>query len=83
MNTGFGIMLFLFLCFQVLYDSFATLWTIARKAPLSMEFPKQAYLSGLPFASSGDLPDLGIEPASPALAGQFFPTELPGKPRIT
>ena len=44
---------------------------------LSMEFSRQEYWSGLPFPSSGDLPDLGIEPASlvsPALAGRFFTT---------
>ena len=35
------------------------------KAPLSMEFPKQQYWSGLPFLSPGDLPDPGIEPTSP------------------
>ena len=32
------------------------------------------------FPNPGDLPDIGIEPASPALAGRFFTTELPGKP---
>ena len=45
-----------------------------------MGFPRQEYLSGLPFSSPGDLPDTGIEPASPALAGGFFATEPPGKP---
>ena len=35
---------------------------------------------GGPFPSSGDLPDPGIEPAFPALAGRFFTTEPPGKP---
>ena len=33
-----------------------------------MRFPRQAYWCGLPFPSPGDLPDLGIEPVSPALA---------------
>ena len=51
---------------------FATPWTVARQAPLSMGFSRQEYWSGLPFASPGDLPDLGIEPTSPALAGGFF-----------
>ena len=38
---------------------------------------------GYPFPSPGDLPNLGIEPASPALAGRFFTTEPPGKPEIS
>ena len=45
---------------------FATLWTIAQQASLSMGFPKQEYWSGLPFSSPGDLPDPGIKPRSPA-----------------
>ena len=56
---------------------FGTPWTVARQAPLSMGFFKQEYWSGLPFPSPGDLPDLGIKPASfasPALAGRFFTT---------
>ena len=44
-----------------------------------MGFPRQEYWSGLPFPSPGDLPIPGIKPASPALAGGFFTTELPGK----
>ena len=47
-----------------------------------MGFPRQEYWSGLPFPSPGDLPDPGIEPMSPALAGGFFTTEPPGKPKI-
>ena len=43
-------------------------------------FPRQEYWSGLSFPSPGDLPNPGIEPMSPALAGGFFTTELPGKP---
>ena len=57
---------------------FVTPWTAARQAPLSTEFTKQEYWSGLPFTASGDLPDPGIEPVSPvspALAGGFFTTE--------
>ena len=38
--------------------------TVARQAPLSMECPRQEYWSGLPFPSSGDLPDPGIKPRS-------------------
>ena len=61
---------------------FVTLWTVARKAPLSLGFPRQEYCSGLPFPSPRDLPHLGIKPESPvsvALTGEFFSTEPPGK----
>ena len=51
---------------------FATLWTVAHQAPLSMGFSRQEYWSGLPFPSPGDLPHPVIEPVSPALAGRFF-----------
>ena len=46
-----------------------------------MGFSMQEYWSGLPFPSPGDLPDRGIEPEFPALAGRFFTTEPPGKPK--
>ena len=59
---------------------FATPWTVARQAPLSMGFPRREYWSGLPFPSPGDLLDPGIQPASPSLAGGFFTTEPLGKP---
>ena len=51
--------------------------------PLSMGFPRQEYWSGLPFSSPGDLPNPGIEPLSPMLAGRFFTTEPPGKPSLS
>ena len=54
--------------------------TAVRQALLSMGFSRQEYWSGLPFPFPGDLPDPGIEPNSPALAGGFFTTEPPGKP---
>ena len=57
-----------------------TLWTVAQQAPLSREFPRQEYWSGLPFPSPGDLPLPGTEPVSSALAGGFFTAEPPGKP---
>ena len=41
---------------------------------------RQEYWSGLPFPPPGELPDPGIEPMSPVLAGRFLITELPGKP---
>ena len=59
--------------------SFATPWTAARQAPLSMGSSRQEYWSGLPFPSPGDLPNPRIESKSPALAGEFFTTEAPGK----
>ena len=51
---------------------FVTPCTIACQAPLSMGFSRQEYWSGLTFPPPGDLPDPGIEPRSPALAGSFF-----------
>ena len=59
---------------------FTTPWATACQASLSMGFPRQEYWSGLPGPSPGDFPDPGMEPVSPALAGGFFTTELPGKP---
>ena len=59
-----------------------TIWTVAHQTPLSLEFPRQEYWSGLPFPSPGDLPDPGIEPQSLALAGVFFTTKPPGKPKM-
>ena len=61
---------------------FATLWTVAHEAPLSMGFLRQEYWSGLPFPTPGDLPDPGIEPMSPALAGGFFTTDPPEKSSV-
>ena len=56
---------------------FATPWTVAHKATLSMLFPRQGYWSGLPFPSPGHLLNPDIEPASlmsPALVDGFFTT---------
>ena len=56
---------------------FVTPGTLARQAPLSMEFSGQEYWSGLPFPPPGDFPNPGIEPVSllsPALTGRFFTT---------
>ena len=58
---------------------FATPWTVACQAPLSMEFSKQEYWSGLPLLSPGDLPDPEIEPGSLAPQADSLPSELPGK----
>ena len=62
---------------------FVTLWTIARQVPVTVEFSSQEYWSRLPFPPPGNLPDLRIISASlmsPALAGGFLTTEVPGKP---
>ena len=56
---------------------FATLWTVAHQAPLSMGFSRQEYWSGVPCPPPGDLPDSGIEPRSSGsslLVGEFFTT---------
>ena len=63
-----------------MFNSFATPWTVARQASLAMEFSRQEYWNGLPFPSTGDPPDPGIEPTSPA--DRFFTSEPPGKPFI-
>ena len=68
-------------CVCVLAQSvqlFATPWTVAHQAPLSMEYSRQECWSGLPFPPPGDLRHRGIKPespVSPALAGRFFTTE--------
>ena len=61
---------------------FATPWTVARQAPLSMGFSREEYWSVLPFPSPGDLPDPGIEHASPAWQADFLTTEPPGKTQL-
>jgi len=56
---------------------YATVWTVAHQAPLSLGFSRQEYWSGLPCPPPGDLPNPGIKTAflmSPALAGSFFTT---------
>ena len=58
---------------------FATPWTVAYQAPLSVGFSRQECWSGLPFPSPGDLPDPEIEPGSPALQADALPSEPPGK----
>ena len=55
---------------------FATPWTVAYQASLSM-----GYWSGLPFPSPGDLPNPGIEPRCPALQADSVPSEITPKPR--
>ena len=54
---------------------FATPWTVAYQAHLSIGFSRQEYWSGLPFPSPGDLPDLGIEPRPSMLQADTLPSE--------
>ena len=64
---------------------FATSWTVAHQAPLSMEFFRQEQWSWLPFLSPGGLPNPGIQPVSPkspALVGWFCITAPPRKPHV-
>ena len=56
---------------------FATLWTLVCQTPLFMGFPRQEYWSGLLFPSSGDFPDPGIKPRSPALWADALLSEPP------
>ena len=72
-----------FICLRMCPQSHPTLRDPMDCSPLasSLHGISQAkYWSGLSFSSPGDLPDPGIELASPALAGRFFTTESPGKP---
>ena len=61
---------------------FATPWTVAYHAPPSMGFSRQEYWSRLPFPSPEDLPDPGIEPASPTLQADALLSEPPGNSEI-
>ena len=61
---------------------FATSWTLACQAPLSIEFSRQEYWNGLSFPPPGDLPNPGIKPRSPTLHADSLPCEPPGKPYI-
>ena len=62
--------------------TFATPWTVACQAPLSMGFCRQDCWSGGPFPSAGDLPNPGIKPRSPALQSDSLPTELWSNPLL-
>ena len=55
---------------------FVTTWAVVYQAPPSMGFSRQEYWNGLPFPSSGDFPDPGIEPGSLALQVDSLPSEL-------
>ena len=59
---------------------FAVIQTVAHQAPLSMEFSRQEYWSGLPFPSPEDFSNPGIKPGSPALQVNSLPSQPSGKP---
>ena len=65
---------------SVVSGSMQNPWIVVHQAPLSVEFSRQEYWSGLPFPTPRDLPDPGIETVSlayPTLAGKFFTTAPP------
>ena len=69
-------------CYSVCHvQLFVTSWTVAHQIPLSIEFSRQKYWSGLPFPSPGDLPNQRIKPTSPALQADSFLSEPPGSQR--
>ena len=72
-----------FMCMLVAWSclTLCNPWTVARHAPLSMEFSRQEYWSGLPFPSPGDRPDSRIKPKSPTLQADFLLSEPSGKLR--
>ena len=73
----FFVVIYLLSCVQL----FATPWTVDHEASLSMGFPRQEYWRRSLFSSQRDLPNPGIKPVSPSLAGGFFTTEPP--PAVT
>ena len=64
---------------SVVSDS-VTPQTVTHQTPLSMEFSRQEYWSGLPFPTAGYLPNPEIKPVTPASADDLFTTAPPGKP---
>ena len=58
----------------------AARWTVAHQVPLSIEFIRQEYCSGMSCPSPGDLPDPEIKPGSPALQADSLPSKPPRKP---
>ena len=73
------LLLLLLSCFSHV-QLFVILWTVALQAPLSMEFSRQEYWSGLPCPPPWDLPNPGIELGSPTLLADSLQSEPPGKP---
>ena len=67
-------------CSVMYVELFATPWTVAHHAPLSMAFSRQEYWSRLPFPPPGNLPNPGIEPMSPAWQVDSLPLSHLGSP---
>ena len=76
-----NIYVYMYACMLSCVRLFVIPWTVAHQAPLSMGFSRQEYWSGLPFPPLGDLSNPVIELTSSALAGGFFTTEPPRKPK--
>ena len=77
-----SVSIYVYMCVLVV-QSCLTLWDpmdCACQAPLSMEFSRQEYWSGLPCPSSGDITSPGVKPKSPALQADSLTSEPPGKP---
>ena len=70
------------MCLLICARLFATPWTAAHQAPLSMGFSKQEYWSGLPFPTSGDLSNQGIELSSPVLQAESLLLSHQGSPQV-
>ena len=73
-----GFLIYVCLC-SVMSDFFATPWTTAHQAPLSMEFSRQGYWSGFPFPPPGNLSNTGFEPMSSSLQADSLPLHHPGR----
>ena len=71
------------MCAQLLscVQLFETPRTLTCQTPLSMEFCKQEYWSGLPFPPSGNLADPGIKPVSP-ISYDSLPLSHLGSPYV-
>ena len=79
-----GVYIYMYIYVYILFShkgmakSFVTPWTVAYQAPLSMQFSRQEYWSGLPFPSAGNLPDPAIKPVSPTLQADSLPLSHQG-----
>ena len=80
MKTGYGVKSEVKVTLLSRVPFFATPWTVAYQASLSMGFSRQEYWNGLPFPSPGSLPNPGIEPGSPELQTDTLLSEPQGSP---